>query len=96
MRFYRRILLRLYYDRRAVTALEYAIIAGIIVTTIVVGFTSLGDALSNKFSNIGGSIVIGAKARALARFSLAPIRRRGLSTSCAAATRPFRAKPSRA
>jgi Flp pilus assembly pilin Flp len=56
MRFYRRILLRLYYDRRAVTALEYAIIAGIIVTTIVVGFTSLGDALSNKFSNIGGSL----------------------------------------
>ena len=29
-------------------------------------------------------------------FSLAPIRRRGLSTSCAAATRLFRAKPSRA
>jgi Flp pilus assembly pilin Flp len=56
MRFYRRIPLRLYYDRRAVTALEYAIIAGIIVTTIVVGFTSLGDALSNKFSNIGGSL----------------------------------------
>jgi Flp pilus assembly pilin Flp len=56
MRFCRRILLRLYYDRRAVTALEYAIIAGIIVTTIVVGFTSLGDALSNKFSSIGGSL----------------------------------------
>jgi Flp pilus assembly pilin Flp len=39
-----------------VTALEYAIIAGIIVTTIVVGFTSLGGALSNQFSNIGASI----------------------------------------
>ncbi len=56
MKFYRRIPLRLYYDRRAVTALEYAIIAGIIVTTLVVGFTSFGDALSTKFSNIGGSI----------------------------------------
>jgi Flp pilus assembly pilin Flp len=56
MRFYRRIPLRLYHDRRAVTALEYAIIAGIIVTTLVVGFTSLGDALSNKFSAIGGSL----------------------------------------
>lgn len=56
MRFYRRIPLRLLYDRRAVTALEYAIIAGIIVTTLVVGFTSLGDALSSKFSNIGGSL----------------------------------------
>jgi len=56
MRFYRRLLLRLYYDNRAVTALEYAIIAGIIVTTVIVGFTSLGDALSNKFSNIGGSL----------------------------------------
>jgi Flp pilus assembly pilin Flp len=56
MRFYRRIPLRLYYDRRAVTALEYALIAGIIVTTLVVGFTSFGDALSSKFSNIGGSL----------------------------------------
>jgi hypothetical protein len=40
--------------------------------------------------------VRGAKVRALLHFSLAPIRRRGLSTSCADVTRPFRAEPSRA
>jgi transposase len=40
--------------------------------------------------------VRGAKVRALLHFSLAPIRRRGLSASCAAVTRPFRAEPSRA
>jgi hypothetical protein len=39
-------------------------------------------------------IVSGAKPRALPHFFPAPIRRRGLSASCAAATRPFRAEPS--
>ena len=39
-------------------------------------------------------MVIGAKPRAPPHFSLAPIRRRGLSASCAAAARPFRAEPS--
>ncbi len=43
-------------DRRAVTALEYAIIAAIIVATVVVGFTSLSDAVSNQFSNIGAGL----------------------------------------
>ena len=46
----------LFRDTRAATALEYALVAGIIVATIVVGFTSLGDALSNKFNSIGGSL----------------------------------------
>ena len=40
--------------------------------------------------------VLGAKPWALPHFFLAPIRPRGLSTSCAVATRPFRAEPSRA
>jgi hypothetical protein len=40
--------------------------------------------------------VIGAEPRALSHFSLAPIRRCGLSASCATANRPFRAKPPRA
>lgn len=48
--------LRLLRDRRAVTALEYALIAGIIVATVLIGFTSLGDALSNQFSSIGSSL----------------------------------------
>ena len=54
---------------------------------------------TNEGGNINGlwiAAVIGAKPRALPHFSLAPIRRGGLSASCAAATRPFRAEPSRA
>jgi Flp pilus assembly pilin Flp len=43
-------------DNRAVTSLEYALIAGIIIVTIVVGFTSLGDALSNQFNSIGSAL----------------------------------------
>ena len=50
------VLLCLRRDRRAVTALEYALIAGIIVATVVVGFTSLSNAVSNQFSNIGGNL----------------------------------------
>lgn len=56
MRCYREIPPRLIRDNRSVTALEYALIAGIIVATILVGFTSLGDALSNQFSNLGSSL----------------------------------------
>lgn len=43
-------------DRRAVTALEYAIIAGVLVATIVIGFTEFADALSDKFNTIATSI----------------------------------------
>ena len=43
-------------DRRAVTALEYALIAGVIVATIVVGFQTFASDLSTKFNNIGGSL----------------------------------------
>jgi Flp pilus assembly pilin Flp len=43
-------------DRRAVTALEYALIAGIIVATVVVGFMNLSNAVSNQFNSIGGSV----------------------------------------
>ena len=47
---------RLFRDRRAVTALEYALIAGIIVATVVVGFTNLSNAISNQFNNIGSNL----------------------------------------
>ena len=43
-------------DRRAVTALEYALIAGVIVATILVGFQVLANDMSNSFRNIGGSL----------------------------------------
>jgi len=40
-------------DRRAVTALEYALIAGVIVATVLVGFNVLAGDMSNKFNSIG-------------------------------------------
>jgi pilus assembly protein Flp/PilA len=43
-------------DRRAVTALEYGLIAGVIVATIALGFGLLANNLSNKFSSVGGSL----------------------------------------
>jgi Flp pilus assembly pilin Flp len=43
-------------DRRAVTALEYALIAGVIVATVLVGFNVLAGDMSNKFNSIGAAI----------------------------------------
>lgn len=43
-------------DRRGVTALEYALIAGVLVATIVVGFNVFATDLSNKFNTIAAGI----------------------------------------
>ena len=43
-------------DRRGVTALEYGLIAGVIVAVITLGFTSLADALSAEFTSIGDDL----------------------------------------
>ena len=43
-------------DRRAVTALEYGIIASILGLVLVTIFTSFGTKLSTLFSNVGASI----------------------------------------
>lgn len=43
-------------DRRAVTALEYAMIAGIVVAVIAVGFGVLATDMSTKFSSIGTNL----------------------------------------
>lgn len=43
-------------DRRGVTALEYAMIAGIIVAVIAVGFGVLASNISNAFNSVGTSI----------------------------------------
>jgi Flp pilus assembly pilin Flp len=56
MAYYLKLARALCRDCRGVTALEYAIIAGIIVATILIGFTSLSNALSGKFNTIGGSL----------------------------------------
>jgi pilus assembly protein Flp/PilA len=48
--------LQLKVDRRAVTALEYGLIAGVIIATIAVGFGGLGTQLSTKFGGIGRSL----------------------------------------
>jgi len=45
--------LQLKMDRQAVTALEYALIAGVLVGTITLGFNVLMQDESNKFSSVG-------------------------------------------
>lgn len=51
-----KIWLELKTDRRAVTALEYALIAGVIVSVILVGFGTLASDISSKFSTIGTAV----------------------------------------
>ncbi len=43
-------------DRRAVTALEYAMIAGLVVIIIAVGFGYYASNLPTKFNDIGSSL----------------------------------------
>ena len=43
-------------DRKAVTALEYGIIASILGLVLVTIFTSFGTKLSTLFSSVGASI----------------------------------------
>jgi len=43
-------------DRRAVTALEYGLIAGVIVATIMIGFHLLANNESSEFNFIGGKL----------------------------------------
>jgi Flp pilus assembly pilin Flp len=48
--------LELWLDNDAVTALEYALIAGVLVATILIGFNAYEGDLTNHFSNIGSSL----------------------------------------
>jgi pilus assembly protein Flp/PilA len=43
-------------DKRAVTALEYGIIAGVLGLVLIGIFTSFGTSLSTLFSKIGSSL----------------------------------------
>jgi Flp pilus assembly pilin Flp len=48
--------LQLAVERRAVTALEYGLIAGIVVAIIMVGFRFMANSLSSKFVAVGTSL----------------------------------------
>lgn len=43
-------------DRRGVTALEYALIAGVLGTLLVAGFTFLGSNLQSALTSLAASI----------------------------------------
>ena len=45
--------LRLALDRRAVTALEYGLIASILFGTVMLGFTLLANDLSTEYAHVG-------------------------------------------
>jgi len=49
-------LCRLQADRRGVTAMEYAVIAGVIVTIIAGAFTLFGTAIGTALSTIAAAI----------------------------------------
>lgn len=49
-------LMQLRTDRRAVTALEYGLIAALIAGVIVLGVTAVGTGLSTEFTNIATKI----------------------------------------
>ena len=53
---YAKLWLALKMDRRAVTALEYGLIAGVIVGTIALGFNLLANDMSSKFVAVGTSL----------------------------------------
>ena len=44
--------MRLDIDRRGVTSLEYGLLAGVLVATILIGFSVLMNDLQNKFVDI--------------------------------------------
>jgi Flp pilus assembly pilin Flp len=47
---------RLLSDRRAVTALEYGLIASVIVAAVIMGFHLLANSESTSFSTMGGKL----------------------------------------
>ncbi len=48
--------LSLTHDKRAVTALEYALIAGLIAVVIVGAVTTLGTNIASTFTKIGSDV----------------------------------------
>jgi pilus assembly protein Flp/PilA len=48
--------LELKVDRRAVTALEYGVIAGVLAVVVVTAFTTLGTGLNNAFTSVSAQL----------------------------------------
>jgi pilus assembly protein Flp/PilA len=55
------IALRFQRDRRAVTALEYGLIAALIAVVIIATVTSLGTNISATFSNVSSAVTNASK-----------------------------------
>jgi pilus assembly protein Flp/PilA len=53
---YIRTALALKMDKRAVTAIEYALIAALIAVVIIAAVTTLGKGVSNTFSTVGAQL----------------------------------------
>jgi Flp pilus assembly pilin Flp len=51
-----KIWLELKYDRRAVTALEYGLIAGAVAAVIAATVVGMGQAIETKFTTIAASL----------------------------------------
>ncbi len=56
IQYVRKTLSKLRNDQRAVTALEYGLIAALIAVVIILTVSSLGSNLSNTFSKVASSI----------------------------------------
>jgi len=52
----RKVLAGVRLDRRGVTALEYGLIAAVMVAVVLAGFNTLGDHLSMELSNTASSL----------------------------------------
>lgn len=53
---YLKIYWRFKHDQRGVTALEYALIAGLVAVVIVGAVTTLGTSVSNVFTKVGSDV----------------------------------------
>ncbi len=49
-------LARFLHDMRGATAVEYAVIAGMIGIGVLVGISAIPDALNTFFNNVGGTM----------------------------------------
>lgn len=59
----RKLLKALKRDERGVSALEYAILAGVIVAAVVTGVTAFGDKIKDGFNNLGAQVDEATKAK---------------------------------